>query len=366
MEIKVQKNELLKKIALGVNVAASKPNTLPILNNLLLETQKNGKVKIVATDMDLGISTLLPAEIIQAGSVTIPARKFFDIIKELPEGSVEISVSKNNTVNIKAGKANFKILGLDKEEYPKLPEFSLEEAIEIEQGIIKESLSLTAFAISHDETRYVLNGVLLGILGNQIRFVATDGRRLAFYKKETKQKNSKNAEMIVPAKTIHELLKLLEWEGTVKIVSAQNKVVFCFEDTFLTSSLIEGNFPNYDQVIPKEEKTAVQTNREEFLQAVKRVSLLTSPEAPALKFDFVKNKIIVSAKTPNMGEAKEEIAAEVKGGEITIGFNPGYFLDVLKNLSDENIGISLTSPDKPGVIKGREGYLYVIMPMQLN
>jgi DNA polymerase-3 subunit beta len=119
-------------------------------------------------------------------------------------------------------------------------------------------------------------------------------------------------------------------------------------------------------VIPKEEKTKVLVNREEFLLSVRRASLLTSPEAPSLKFDFIKNKIIVSAKTPNMGEAKEELSAEMKGEEITIGFNPGYFLDVLKNLSDENISISLTSPDKPGLIKGREGYLYVIMPMQLN
>ncbi len=366
MEIKVQKNELLKKITLGVNIAASKPSTLPILNNLLLETQKDGKLKIVATDMEVGISTLLPIEILQQGSITVPARKFFDIIKELPEGIVEITVTKNNTVNIKAGKSHFKIMGLDKEEYPKLPDFSLTEAIEIEQSVIKESLSLTAFAISHDETRYVLNGVLVSIQGNQIRFVATDGRRLAFYKKDTQQKNTKNMEMIVPAKTIHELLKLLEWEGTVKIIHTQNKVVFYFTDTFLTSSLIEGNFPNYDQVIPKEEKTQVQANREEFLQAVRRASLLTSTEAPALKFDFIKGKIIVSAKTPNMGEAKEELSAVFKGEEITIGFNPGYFMDVLKNLTDENISISLNSPDKPGLIRGREGYLYVIMPMQLN
>ena len=366
MEIKVQKSELLKKITLGVNIAASKPSTLPILNNILLETQKDGKLKIIATDMEVGISTLLPVEIIQGGSITVPARKFFDIVKELPEGIVEISVTKNNTVSIKAGKSHFKIMGLDKEEYPKLPEFSIEDAIEVEQAVIKESLSLTSFAISHDETRYVLNGVLLSIQGNQLRFVATDGRRLAFYKKETKQKNSKNTDMIIPAKTIHELLKLLGWEGMVKIIRAQNKVIFYFEDTYLTSSLIEGNFPNYDQVIPKEEKTQVQANREEFLQAVRRASLLTSPEAPALKFDFIKNKIIVSAKTPNMGEAKEEISAEFKGGEITIGFNPGYFLDVLKNLTDENISISLNDPDKPGLIKGREGYLYVIMPMQLN
>lgn len=366
MEIKVQKNELLKKITMGVNIAASKPNTLPILNNLLLETQKDGKLKIVATDMEVGISTLLPIEVIQAGSITVPARKFFDIVKELPEGGVEISVTKNNTISIRAGKSYFKIMGLDKEEYPKLPEFSLENTIELDQSIIKESLSLTSFAISHDETRYVLNGVLLSIEEDQIRFVATDGRRLAFCKKELKQKNIKKTEIIIPSKTIHELLKLLSWEGTVKIIHTQNKVIFYFNDTYLTSSLIEGNFPNYNQVIPQEEKTQVKANREELLQAIRRAALLTSPEAPALKFDFIKNKIIVSAKTPNMGEAKEELPAEFKGGEITIGFNPGYFLDVLKNLSDEDISISLNDPDKPGLIKGREGYLYVIMPMQLN
>ena len=366
MEITVQKSELLKKITLGVNVAASKPSTLPILNNLLLETQKEGKLKIVATDMEVGISTLLPVEILHPGSITVPARKFFDIIKELPEGSVEITVTKNNTVNIKSGKSFFKIMGLDKEEYPKLPEFSLTDAIEIEQAVIKESLSLTAFAISHDETRYVLNGVLFSIQGNQIRFVATDGRRLAFYKKETQKENKKNIDIIIPSKTIHELLKLLEWEGTVKIVHTQNKVIFYFEDTFLTSSLIEGSFPNYDQVIPKEEKTQAQANREELLQAVRRAALLTSAESPALKFDFIKNKILVSAKTPNMGEAKEELPASFKGEEITIGFNPVYFMDVLKNLSDENVSISLNSPEKPGLIRGREGYLYVIMPMQLN
>ncbi|HRY85628.1 MAG TPA: DNA polymerase III subunit beta, partial [Candidatus Omnitrophota bacterium] len=163
MEIKVQKSELLKKVGLGVNVAAAKPSTLPILNNLLFETQKDGKVKIVATDMEVGISTLLSVEISQGGSITVPARKFFDIIKELPEGSVEISVTKNNTISIKAGKSHFKIMGLDKEEYPKLPEFNLENAIEIEQAVIKESLSLTSFAISHDETRYVLNGILLSL-----------------------------------------------------------------------------------------------------------------------------------------------------------------------------------------------------------
>jgi len=314
----------------------------------------------------VGISTLLPAEINQSGSITVPAKKFYDIVKELPEGEIDITVSKNNTINIRAGKSYFKIMGLDKEDFPKLPEITLENSIEIEQNILKESLSLTSFAISHDETRYVLNGVLVSIQENQIRFVATDGRRLAFYKKEIKKKISPKIDMIIPSKTIHELLKLLEWDGVVKIVYSQNKVIFIFEDTYLTSSLIEGNFPNYEQVIPKEEKTVSTVNREEFLVAVKRASLLTSPEAPALKFDFVKGKVIVSSKSPNMGEAKEELVAEVKGPEITIGFNPNYFMDVLKNLGDENISISLNEPNNPGLVKGREGYLYVIMPMQLN
>lgn len=366
MEIKVSKSDLLKKATLGVNIAASKPSTLPILNNILLETQKSGKVKIVATDMEVGISTLLSAEVIQEGSITVPAKKFYDIIKELPEGEVELSVSKNNTVSIKSGKSFFKIMGLDKEEYPKLPEFSLSEAIELDQATLKECLTLTSFAISHDETRYVLNGVLFSLNGNNAKFVATDGRRLAFYKKEIKQKNTKNINTIIPSKTIHELLKLLEWEGQVKVIQTQNKIIFLFEETYLTSSLIEGNFPNYEQVIPKEEKTLVQVNREEISQAVRRAALLTSPEAPALKFDFIKNKVLVSAKSPNMGEAKEELPAEFKGNEITIGFNPGYLMDVLKNLGEEKITLSLTEPDKPGMVKGKDGYLYIIMPMQLS
>lgn len=366
MEIVVQKEELIKRIALGVNIAANKPSTLPILNNLLLETQKDGKLRVAATDMEVGISTLLPVEIKQAGSITVPARKFYDIIKELPGGEVGITITKNNTVNIKAGKSYFKIMGLDKEDFPKLPESQTEKTIEIEQKLLKESLSLTSFAISHDETRYVLNGVLISLHDGVMSFVATDGRRLAFYKKEIKKKEAQKLNMIVPAKTIHELLKVLDWEGVVEISQVQNKVLFIFKDTCLSSSLIEGNFPNYEQVIPKDEKTLSTVNREEFLQAVRRASLLTSPEAPALKFDFVKNKVFVSAKSPNMGEAKEELPAEFKGQEITIGFNPGYFMDVLKNLGDETINISLTEPDKPGLVKGREGYLYVIMPMQLN
>lgn len=366
MEIMIQKSAFLKAITLVGGVTVLKNNTMPILGNILLETIGNETLKVVGTDLEIGISTTLPVSVTQQGSITVPARKLLEIVRELPEGDVAITVAKNNAVNITGGKAYFKILGLTKDDYPKLPEFSINNAFEIEQATLKEGLSLTAFAISNDETRYVLNGVLISIKGNQIRFVATDGRRLAFIQKQFKNSQKKDLEMIVPAKTVHEILKVAGWDGTVKIIPSQNQVVFYFGDTYLISRLIEGNFPNYEQVIPKEEKTVSNANREEFLQAIRRTALLTSVDSPAVKLDFVKGKILVSSRSPNLGEAKEELSADVQGNDIAIGFNPQYLIDVLKNLDIDRVSFSLTDPNKPGLLRGKEGYLYVVMPMQLN
>ena len=172
--------------------------------------------------------------------------------------------------------------------------------------------------------------------------------------------------MIVPSKAIQELSKILGWEGELTVIPSNNQVVFKVGDTYLFSRLIEGNFPNYEQVIPKQEKTLSETNREDFLQAVKRTALLTSPDSPAVKMDFVAGKILISSRSPNIGEAKEELPAKLNGPEIAIGFNPNYLIDVLKNLDVEKVSISLTDADKPGLLKGKDGYLYVVMPMQLN
>ena len=365
MEIKVSKNDFLKAIALVGGVTASRNNTIPILSNFLFETDKEDSLRVVGTDLEIGISTKIPVNVVKEGSITVPAKKLHEIIREMPEGDIEISVAKNNAVNIKSGKAFFKILGLAKEDYPKLPEFSEKNVIEMEQGVLKEGLSLTVFAISNDETRYVLNGVLISIKEGQIRFVATDGRRLAFINKGL-QNHKLQMEMIIPAKTVQELVKILGWEGEVKIIPAQNQVVFHLGDTYLISRLIEGNFPNYEQVIPKEEKTLSSANREDFLQAMRRTALLASVESPAVKLDFVKGKILISSRSPNLGEAREELPADVDGDDLAIGFNPNYLIDVLKNLDVDKISFSLTDPDKPGLLRGKDGYLYVIMPMQLN
>jgi DNA polymerase-3 subunit beta len=366
MEITIEKGNLLKALGLVGNVTTQKGNTLPILNNILLETQEDGKIKLVGTDLEVGISTKIEAQIIKEGSITIPAKKLHEIVRELPENTVEISVAKNNAVTIRSGKAYFKIMGLSKEDFPKLPEWKEGNAVTLEQSLLKESLSLTSFAISYDETRYVLNGVLISLKDDKIHFVSTDGRRLAFFEKEISGTKGKQFEIIVPIKAVQELLKIIGWDGSVQIVLLQNQVVFDIGDTYLVSRLIEGNFPNYEQVIPKDKKTFSSANREELLQAIRRTALLTSPESPAIKIDFVKGKMLISSRSPNLGEAKEELPADVDGGELAIGFNPHYLIDALKNLDIENVSLSLTAPDKPGLLQGKEGYKYVIMPMQLT
>ncbi len=366
MEFKCPKGNFLKAISLVSNVTSTKAATLPILGNILLETRDTGELSLVGTDLEVGISTRLEVEVQEPGSITVPARKLLDIVRELPEGDVHITVAKNNAVNIRAGKAFFKIMGLGKEDYPRLPEWKEENALEVDQAVVKECLSLTVFAISNDETRYVLNGIFVAVKETKIQFVATDGRRLALAEKDLKEKVKKPFEMIIPTKAVNELSKILGWEGTVKIIPSQNQVIFHFGDTYLISRLIEGNFPNYKQVIPKEGKTQSQVSRDSFLQAVRRASLLTSSDSPAVKVDFVKGRILVSSRSPNLGEAKEEIEADTNGNDISIGFNPHYLTDALKNLDIENVSLSLTDPDKPGLMTGKEGYKYVIMPMQLN
>ncbi|MFH1384330.1 MAG: DNA polymerase III subunit beta [Candidatus Omnitrophota bacterium] len=367
MKIKVKRENIVKGISIVI-AAVNPRGTLPILSNILIETLNTNQIKLTGTDLEIGIINIMDAEVLEEGTITIPAKKFSDIVREAPKEEIEITVSKNNSIQIKSGKAFFKLMGLAKDDYPKFPSVSLENAITLEQKVLKECIKLIAFAISTDETRYVLNGALVSIKNKELKMIATDGRRLAAIESEVTVPKSVNVIAIIPTKAISEINKNIQEEGTIQLIESGNQIVFCVGDTTIISRLIEGNFPNYKQVIPTEEEIVVTVNREKFLAAMRRVSLLTSLEAQAVKLDVVKtNKIILSSRAPNLGESKEEIDATIeKGGEITIGFNPHYVIDVLKNIDIEEIRLSLISPEKPGVIKGREGYVYVIMPMQIG
>lgn len=363
MKLIVDKNILLSGVQSIQNVITTK-STLPILSNVLIETEQ-GNLRLTATDLDVGISCVIPVETQEEGAITIPAKRFSDIIKELPGESVKINVKKNNSVVIDTESCQFKIMGLPREEFPKLPEFQDREVIKIEQPILKQLFNLTSFAVSHDETRYVLNGILFQIKKNTLTLVSTDGKRLAIAEKKLSQDIDKEIHIIIPVKTLRELDRNLHDEGELSVVLGANQILFDLGDITIISRLIEGEFPDYKQVIPPPSNNKIKLDREQFLLAVKRASLLATPDYQAVKFEVFKNKLVVSKSTPDVGESREELLIEYTGRELVIGFNPDYILDVLKNLHNETVELEVTDAEKPGVIR-LAGYVYIVLPMRLS
>jgi len=363
MKVKAPKEILLKGIQTVQNVITAKA-ALPILSNILLETQQGG-LRFTATDLDLGISCVIPVDIQEVGAITIPAKRLSDIVKELPSEEVSLSTKKNNMVTIEAENCQFKIMGLAKEEFPKLPEFKDKEVVKIDQANLKEMLHLTAFAASFDESRYILNGILFKINKGNLGLVATDGKRLAIIEKKLNQNCEKEVSFIVPIKTIHELMRNLQEEGELSLILGNNQALFDLGETIIISRLIEGEFPDYRQVIPAASDNKIKIDRNDFLLAVRRAALLSTPDYQAVKMEIFKNKVVFSKSTPDIGESREEVKVEYAGRELMIGFNPAYLMDVLKNLSEESVLFEVADSEKPGVIRSN-GYVYIVLPMRLG
>lgn len=362
MKIKISKESLLQGIQTVQNIVSSKA-TLPILSNMLLETRKD-YIKLNTTDLDIGISCELPVETIEEGSITIPAKRFSDIAKELPVGDISITVKKNNQVDIEGKKCRFKLIGLPKEEFPKFPEFKNKDAVQIEQKEFRDMVRMTQFAVSHEEARYVLNGILIEIEEKIIRMVATDGKRLAKIEKPLISPTKTEMAVIVPIKAIQEIYRNLKDEGKVSIIKGMNQVLFDIEGVLVASRIIEGEFPNYNQVVPQPAAQKIKVNTQDLLAAIRRANLLATPDFQAIKFEVFLDKLVVSKSTPNVGESREEVAIEYNGKELVVGFNPQYLIDVLKNIEDEKVCLELLGPDKAGVIR-MDDYLYLALPMRI-
>ena len=363
MKLKVEKVNLVNAIQTVQNVITTK-SALPILSNILIEAQA-GTLKLTATDLDIGITCVIPVDIQEAGAITVPAKRFSDIVKEFPLDIISVATKKNNQVIIDSDMCQFKIMGLLKEEFPKLPEFKDKKVIKIDQGVFKQMLSLTAFAVSLDETRYVLNGILFKINKNMFTLVSTDGKRLAIAERKLTVESDVDISMIVPLKTIQELNRNLKDEGELSLMVSSNQALFDLGKVGIVSRLIEGEFPDYKQVIPPASENKVKVVRSLLLLAVKRAALLATPDYQAVKLEIFKNKLVISKSTPDVGEFHEELAVEYQGRELVIGFNPVYLIDILKNLSEETINLELIDGEKPGVIR-INGYVYIVLPMRLN
>ncbi|HEY3897248.1 MAG TPA: DNA polymerase III subunit beta [Chthoniobacter sp.] len=364
MKFSVSKEKLLAGLQTVQNVVSTR-TTLPILSNVLLQASED-HLRLTTTDLDVGVSGAITAQIEKPGATTLPARRLATIVRELPAAEILVEIDSKNVASIRCGQSFFKILGLPEEEFPPLPKLNESRTFTIGQQLLRDALKKTSYAISTDETRYVLNGILFSFKENKLTLVATDGRRLALVDLEIEFPRSQEVDIIVPTKAVTELGRLLGDEGDVRLSVDENQVAFQIGDTLLASKLIEGNYPNYRQVIPAEAKERITLERELFLNAVHRVSLLSSEKSNSVKLVFSKNNIEIAANTPDVGEAKESLAVAYKGREFSIAFNPEFLQAPLRVLTNDEVYLDLIDEMSPGVIKIQSPFLYVLMPMRIS
>ncbi len=364
MKLKVSKDAInagLQKV-LSVVVARS---TIPVLSNILFRAE-DGKLWLTATDLDITVRVAVEAEVARDGGTTIPARTVAGVLRESPGPEVEIECGEDAVAEIRSGSAVFKLRGIVEDDFPPMPSFEEGPSYAVEASALRAMLQRTGYAASVDETREVLNGVVLAFRDGKLTAVATDGRRLALVEQEFEFSKEHEGEIILPSKTVAELIRILGDEGTVRIARAGSQVMFRTEGMALTSKLIDGTFPNYRQVIPAAAEMRIAIERELLLNAVRRVALLTSERSNSVKLAFGRNRLEISAASPDIGEASETLPVKHAGGEIAVSFNPDFIVEPLRNLVTDQVYIELSDEMNPGVIKTDDPFLYVIMPMRMS
>lgn len=364
MKFSISKEVFLEGLQKVQHVVSSR-TTLPILSNVLIVAQ-DGRIVFTTTDLDVGITGSVEAEIEKEGATTLPAKRLVSIVRELPSSEVEVTVDSKNYATIKSGPSKFKIIGLSESEFPPLPDFAEAKSFKIPQLELKEGLKKTSFAISTDETRYVLNGIFASFREGKLALVATDGRRLAMADMELEYPASHETDVIIPSKAIQEIQRLLGDSGDVDVKLSDSQVSFTIGDTFLASKLIEGNYPNYRQVIPGDSNERVVISREHLLETTRRVAILSSDKSNSVKLSFTENQIEVSANSPDIGEAQEVLEVAYTGPDMQIAFNPEFLQAPLRALDDDNVYLDLIDEMSPGVLRIDGSFLYVLMPMRVT
>ncbi len=369
MKLTISKEQIINGLQAVQNIVSSR-TTLPILSNVLVQAADN-RLDLTATDLDVTVSCSVEAKVERPGATTVPVKKLFGIIRELAAGEIEIEVDDKHACSVMAGASFYKINGLAAEEFPPIPQLPEKRRITVPQDKLRSMLRKTAFAISADETRFVLNGIFFSFKDDKMNMVATDGRRLAMADEEIQLGPESPGEFIVPTKAINELTRLVQGKGTVEIRATENQVGFSIKDegaasTWIVSKLVEGNYPNYRQVIPGETKERIALGREELLHALRRAEIMTSEKSNSVKLSFTKNNLSITANTPEVGEGRESIAVNYNGKDLAIAFNPIYLMDPLKALDDDEVYLELIDELSPGVLRINGPFLYVLMPMRMS
>jgi DNA polymerase-3 subunit beta len=375
MKVRIGRDELLTGLQ-RVQGVVEKRNTMPILSNILFEAKQEG-AEIVATDLEIGMRGLYKATVLAPGGVTVSARKLYEIIKELPSGEIELTAGENNWTTIQAGKSQFKVVGLPSADYPALPAIDREGLTPLAGDGLLELIRKTLFAAGDNDARYILNGLLVTLVmtdkKTSLRLVGTDGHRLAVAEQEVSKTGSKTGpqeiKAIIPKKAAQEMRRLLEegGEGEPLIGFTKNLMIFRKSGLLLTSRLMEGNYPNYQQVIPKDGGKKITVNRSEFESALRRVSILSKDKANAVKVSFAAGRMTLFSSNPDFGEATEELAARYEGEALNTGFNARYLLDVFSVMEGDSISLQMETALSPCLIQEAEspGFKCVVMPIKI-
>jgi DNA polymerase-3 subunit beta len=344
--------------------------TLPILSNMLFELEKN-ELSLKGTDLDVSLTSTLEVDAQKSGSIAVPAKVFFEIVKELPDFDLEVSTYENR-LEIKCGSGVYKVSGFPAEDFPKLPDVHIARQVKLDGKVLVGMIRKALFAVSKDETRPALNGVFWHTKDDCLNMVSTDGHRLAKISNKKLKIEGYSKDIIVPPKVLENLVRFLgEEPGEVGVIINESSIVFVMENLVLTSRLLEGPYPNYDQVIPKDNNKTMTVDRELLNAAVRRVAILSNTLTHQVKFALKPDELELSATNFDLGgEARENLKVQYKNEEMEIGYNSNYIIEILRHVEDDEVGFELNTPTTAAIIKSTaavedEDYFFLVMPLRL-
>ena len=366
MRFTITREKLQEGLA-AVTPAVPNKTTLPVLANLLVQTTDKG-IRLSGTDLDIAVSTEVTADVEAVGAITIPARKLSEIARELPPAPVKISASGDQRITLECGRSKFKLLGLPRSEFPSFPAVQFDKAVRIPSGDLQKLIQHTAFAASTEESRPILNGVLWELRSDLMRMVATNGHRLA--KMEVPVSGGQKADLIIPPKALEQIRRLFAAEEELEVAQGENHLGFRSPFTSVFTRLIEGPYPGYEQVIPKDNDKYAILDKAAFTSALKRMSVVASDQTHRIRLSFTAGMLKFSVSTPDLGEAQDELPIRYDGDPLDIGFNAAYLLEILRQMPTEEVRMTFRAPERASTLEP-EGwtdptkYLCLLMPLRL-
>jgi DNA polymerase III subunit beta len=368
MRFTISREKLQEGLA-AVTASIPAKTTLPVLSNILVEATERG-IRLSGTDLDIAVSTEVAADVEAPGAITIPAKKLSEIARELPPSPVRIAAAGEQRVTLDCGKSHFKILGLPKDEFPSFPVVRFNESWRIRSGDLQKLISHTAFAVSTEESRPILNGVLWELRAEMMRMVATNGHRLAKMEMPVKSNGAPSSDLIVPPKALEQVRRLFPAEEELEIARGENHLGFRSPFTAVFTRLIEGPYPNYDQVIPKDNPKIAIVDKAALTGALKRMSVIASDQTHRIRLSFNTALLKFSVQTPDLGEAQDELPVRFTGDPLDIGFNANYLLEILRYIPTDEVKMTFKAPERAATVEP-EGwndpatYLTLVMPLRL-